>query len=375
MQKFRLAIEALGVRHSGAATVLSDLVEAAVSDARFEKIYVFCSPKESRRFDFPPSEKVVAKECPLAEMNKIYRLWWIERCLPEHLRRLRCDVLICLSGCGCGGSAAPHLTMIQQSLPFSPEALRLTGLGRRLQLRVIRSAMRRSCRSSQRVLVQTNAMAATVGSAFALPPERLRVIPPSIRQVAVSGPPSNALRAMRAARAGARILYVGNRARYKNVTLLLQAAEQLRPRIPELATFLTWPSAHPVNGKHGVVCVGYLSGPELAEAYSLADVFVMPSLQETVGLPLLEAMSAGTPIVAADVPYAREVCGAAALFFDPYECLSLVRAIELVLGDRELRLKLIAEGRRLSRLRHEARPYQQMLDEAAATALKQGPNE
>jgi glycosyltransferase involved in cell wall biosynthesis len=365
----RLAIEALGVKHGGGATVLSDLLIAAASDARFERIYVFCSPSKSRQFSFPLSDKIVEVECPFAEGNKLFRLWWIEWRLAAHVRRLGCNVLVCLSGCGNGGSAAPHITMIQQPLPFSPDAIKVASFAGRLRLRGLRSAMKRSCKSSRRVIVQTQTMKKVVSDAFSLSLDRIAVIAPGTRKVAAPESPSGALPAMRSARRGLRVLYVGSQSPYKNVALLLQAAERLRARMPELSIFLTWPTDDPVSGRNGVTCVGYLSGPELAEAYSLADAFVMPSLQETVGLPLLEAMTAGAPVIAADLPYAREVCGTAAVFFDPHDSLKLALCIEAVLTDRELRARLIAEGLRVAEARRQAHPYQQMLDEAVAAAV------
>jgi glycosyltransferase involved in cell wall biosynthesis len=366
MPKVKLAVEALGVKYGGGATVLSDLLSAAVADERIERVHVLCSPRRTRLFNFPSSPKIVEVECPFAEGNKLYRLWWLERRLPEELRQLGSNVLLCLSGCGTGGAAVPHLTMIQQSLPFSPEATKLGSLAGRLRMRGIRSAMRRSCRSSRSVIVQTQKMKDTLGSAFSLPSHRIKVITPCVRKVAAPEKPGDALARMRSVRSGFRVLYVGNQSAYKNVNLLVQAAESLRTRIPELSVFLTLPPDHPVNGRHGMDCLGYLSGPDLAEAYSLADAFVMPSLQETVGLPLLEAMDAGTPIIAADRPYAREVCGTAAVYCDPYDSSSLASHLEVVLTDSELRGKLISEGLRLTQLRRQARPYEQMLDEASA---------
>lgn len=367
MRKLRLAIEALGVKHGGGATVLSDLLEAAVRDIRFESIFVFCSPRESRQFSFPDSPRIVEIECPLAEGNKLYRLWWLERRLRGRLQELRCDVLLCLSGCGKGGRV-PHLTMIQQSLPFSPEVLRLAGAMERLRLRTIRAAMNRSCRSSRRVLVQTHTMKDVVARTLSLPVERIGVVTPCVRKLAVPETPCAALAAMRNARPGFRLLYVGNGDSYKNVPLFLAAADKLRARLPELRVFLTRPTSDPANRPPGVVCVGYLSAGELAEAHSLADIFVMPSLQETVGLPLLEAMSAGTAIVAADRPYAREICGTAAEFFDPLDSASLEACLDLVLANADLRMRMVAEGHRLAEARRRNRPYEQILDEAAIVA-------
>lgn len=365
---FRLAIEALGVKHGGGATVLKDLLAAALADPRCEEVHVFCSPRGARTFDLPASKKILARECAFAEGSKLYRLWWLERRLPGRLRELGCDVLICLSGCGTGGDACPHLTVVQQSLPFSAEAQKLASKLDRWRIGVLRWGMRRSCRSSCKVIVQTRVMSEVVGSAFAIPAERIVVCAPSVRRLPDSRASSATLSPMRAARPGQRILYVGNSSAYKNIDTLIDACVRLRQRRPDLSLLLTLPAEHPAAKITGVTFLGYLNEDELAEAYTLADVFVLPSVQETVGLPLLEAMSAGIPVIAADRPYAREVCESAALFFDPHDPADLERNLDLVLSDEELRRTMSAEGLRICERRRVADPYGAIIEQAFLAA-------
>lgn len=77
----------------------------------------------------------------------------------------------------------------------------------------------------------------------------------------------------------------------------------------------------------------------VAAMYSAADALVFPSLTESYGLPLVEAMTIGMPIVAADRPYARELCGATGIYFDPHSPASLLRALS------DLRSRLDASWR------------------------------
>src|SRR5206468_11755292 len=89
---------------------------------------------------------------------------------------------------------------------------------------------------------------------------------------------------------------------------------------------------------------GLLSGPALDQLYAKADIFVYPSVVESFGHPLLEAMAVGLPIVAADVPINRELCGDSALYFsafDPNECAS---AISKVMRDSQFRQRLAQNG-------------------------------
>jgi glycosyltransferase involved in cell wall biosynthesis len=165
------------------------------------------------------------------------------------------------------------------------------------------------------------------------------------------------------------VLYVGNQSGYKNVDTLLAAAESLSQRLPDLKVFLTWPVDCRVQRRsRNAVCLGYLEGGALTEAYRLADLFVMPSLVETVGLPLLEAMNAGVPIVAADRPYAHEICDDAAVFFDPFDVKALETSIEALLGDNVMRAEFAKRGRALACQRRAMRPYGRMLDAAVRAA-------
>jgi glycosyltransferase involved in cell wall biosynthesis len=68
-------------------------------------------------------------------------------------------------------------------------------------------------------------------------------------------------------------------------------------------------------------------------------------LAEGFGLPPLEAMAAGAPVVCSDIPVLREVCGDAALYFDPHNTRSLITQVGNVVTDKELRDELIAKGR------------------------------
>ncbi len=89
---------------------------------------------------------------------------------------------------------------------------------------------------------------------------------------------------------------------------------------------------------------GFISEEDLPTLYSLADVFVFPSLYEGFGLPPLEAMACGTPVVASDVASLPEVIGEAGILVPPDDVEALASAIEKVLDDAVLRENLIAKG-------------------------------
>jgi len=127
-------------------------------------------------------------------------------------------------------------------------------------------------------------------------------------------------------------LYVGDREPRKDLATLLAAHERYRAQVPDpLPLVLAGAAGDPV-------------GPErLAELYAAAAALVHPSLYEGFGLTLLEAMGAGTPVIAARVAGAVEVCGEAAVWFEPGSVEQLADAMA---GIDATDAELSAAGRR-----------------------------
>lgn len=93
-----------------------------------------------------------------------------------------------------------------------------------------------------------------------------------------------------------------------------------------------------------IVFTGYVSDKELIALYKNAKLFVFPSLYEGFGLPPLEAMACGCPVVVSNVASLPEVCGDAAYYVDPYNVESIAEGMQKVLTDDTLRQSLIQKG-------------------------------
>ena len=107
--------------------------------------------------------------------------------------------------------------------------------------------------------------------------------------------------------------------------------------------------------------LGYLSDKELATVYQEASLLVMPSLYEGFGLPLLEAMSVGVPVVTSNISSMPEIVGDAAVLADPYSVDSIKEGIEKVLTDSELKSELSNAGYDQSKLFSWARAAKETL--------------
>ena len=93
-----------------------------------------------------------------------------------------------------------------------------------------------------------------------------------------------------------------------------------------------------------VVFTGFVPEEDLVALYNGAEVFLYPSLYEGFGLPVLEAMACGTPVIASTAGSIPEIAGEAALLIEPKDIEALALAIEQVINDQALRLELIVRG-------------------------------
>ncbi|AFZ66504.1 glycosyltransferase family 4 protein [Deinococcus peraridilitoris] len=147
------------------------------------------------------------------------------------------------------------------------------------------------------------------------------------------------------------VLYVGNRKPHKNIPRLLEAFAHRYAR--DVTLVLTGDAdaeteAHlaRLRLRGDVQFAGSLCDQALARYYRGALALVMPSLYEGFGLPPLEAMACGTPVVTSHATSLPEVVGDAALTFDPRNTDDLTHALDRVLGDAALRAALRERGLR-----------------------------
>lgn len=103
---------------------------------------------------------------------------------------------------------------------------------------------------------------------------------------------------------------------------------------------------HDKKAEKFVHYMGFLTDDQLASAYSHATMYVFPTLLEGFGLPGLDAMNFGLPVVCSDIPVLREVYGPAALYFNPKDKHNMQETIVSLASDDQLRKKLIVAGKK-----------------------------
>jgi glycosyltransferase involved in cell wall biosynthesis len=149
------------------------------------------------------------------------------------------------------------------------------------------------------------------------------------------------------------LLLVGGLFPNKNVAALLQAFATIRHLIPHrlvIAGGLRWKYAADLDALDRLALgdrvqrLGFIAADDLVALYNAATCFVLPSLYESFGLAMVEAMACGCPVVASRTGAMPEIAGDAALYCDPRDPGTIAEAILRLANDRELRRALAASG-------------------------------
>jgi glycosyltransferase involved in cell wall biosynthesis len=221
----------------------------------------------------------------------------------------------------------------------------------RLRSWSLRNQVRRALRDAEVVVTDSDAVAAELRELFPNAAARVRVIalgvPEAFRAAAASAPGP-------AAPAALGFVSVATLERRKNLGALLEAFSEVLSRRPDAALRLIGQAANDaaivraiadrVGVARAVRIEGYLPDVEVAAAYRGATAVAYPSLYEGFGLPILEAMASGAPVVTSDRGAMREVAGDAALLVDPDSPRAIAQALLRIAGDAALRADLRARG-------------------------------
>ena len=203
------------------------------------------------------------------------------------------------------------------------------------------------------VITPTESVRLEVNSRLSIPLEKIAVVPEAARHLDHDNPPPSALKE-RFGIAGAFVLYVGTVEPRKNLTALVQAFENLANQYSGLQLVIAGKRGwmvddlfrrvrqSPVGNR--VIFTGYIDESDLASLYSSCRVFVYPSIYEGFGLPPLEAMAAGAPVIASRIPSIEEVLGSAAYLVEP-TAEGIRAALVELLDDPKLRARLIKAGK------------------------------
>ena len=222
----------------------------------------------------------------------------------------------------------------------------------RRDLRVLRTFVPRAIRRAAHVITVSQDARRQIVEHFGVPESKVSAIP--------NGPGKGA-EAIAPDEAGAQLaalgldpkrpyaLAVGNLQPRKNLVRLIEAIGRVRRRGHDIDLVVVGPkhfraeevTRAAASSEGWIHVTGYVTDRQLAACYSCCAVYVLPSLYEGFGLPAIEAMAHGVPIACSNAGALPEVCGDAALLFDPRSVESIAGAVDRILSDPGMRQRLV----------------------------------
>jgi glycosyltransferase involved in cell wall biosynthesis len=234
-------------------------------------------------------------------------------------------------------------------------------LPNRMAWRYARFMMGHAIRRSAVVLTVSEASRADILRFYPdADPARLQVVPNAIDEAILEEPDEEEMARVRERYQirGRFVLYAGNIKPHKNLERLVNAFGVLkrRPAFSDVKLLIIGDEVNrfaplrrtmeAAGVRQDVRFFGFVPDHTLGALYRLAAVFAFPSLYEGFGLPPLEAMACGTPVVTSRLSSLPEVVGDAAVLVDPYSVDDIARGLQRALDDEALRADLIARGRK-----------------------------
>ena len=342
----RVAIDTRKIHDFGIGTYIRNLLrQLARIDQNTEYILLCREPDLGIAAQLGPNFRGVVEPSPNYSLREQIHVPWV-------LRRERPDVY-----------HAPHYVLPPavrcRSVVTIHDCIHLMFpqyLPNRAAYAYARASMWAAARRSDRILTVSEASKRDILHFFNVKPEKIVVVYNAIDEHFRATPSEEQVARIRERYQLDHkfVLYVGNIKPHKNLVRLIEAFSQLRRTHDDLKLLIIGDEISKLpalrravhrNKLHKFVrFLGYLKDDTLTVLYRLASVFVFPSLYEGFGLPPLEAMASGTPVVTSNVSSLPEVTGDAAVLVDPYDVDSISDGMRRILDDPRLAEELRIKG-------------------------------
>lgn len=343
-----IVVDARGLTQSGIGRYLREVLRGIVADPRFTQLTLLGHVSEIRSFlGGSVSGRVRIISFPYGFYSAVAQVRWA---LLSTRGLLRGDVAF-----------FPHydvplppartksVVTVQDLAHFELPEL-FAGWKRRFAAPLLRNAVSRA----DRVLVTSRHTEAALLARFPWVRGKLVRIPLGVAEDFGRRPASPSVGDVPVAALGTFLLCVGNRKPHKNVIAAVEVLSRLRAELPNLRLVIAGrrfkeddgvgARAEALGVSDAVLDVGVVRDDELRALYRSAAVFLFPSLYEGFGLPILEAMACGAPVVAASRASIPEVVGDAGTLAGPMDYDAMAAAVRHLLSDERYRAELVERG-------------------------------
>jgi glycosyltransferase involved in cell wall biosynthesis len=337
------AREFVAGRITGIGRFLWHFLQQATTSKNQHEYVLFCNQKTHIPHDLPRLKKVIITEN--------IRQVWDQILLPLNIAREKIDVFLTPYFKAPLFLSSKMVLIINDLIPlFFPEEHRLF---KRLYFRFMSAA---TARRATRIMTISEHSRGDIARFLRLPADKIMVIHLGVEERFKSSYIKKEEIRRKYSLPQKFILYVGNLSPHKNVRGLIKSYASLpvslRDNYPLVLGALRSDKYFSEINKviremeliQNVFFTDYIEHKDLPSVYRISSVFAFPSFYEGFGLPPLEAMACGCPVVSSNTSSMPEVLGDAALFFNPYHIEEMSQAIRLMLEDENLRKGFSQKG-------------------------------
>ena len=351
----KIAIEAQrifrGDKHGMDFVILEVLRELQRLDTA-NQYFVFVAPGPDRCLSSTSNMQVVELPCPTYPL-------WEQFALPRAVTRMGADLLHCTSNTAPLHCPVPLVVTLHDIIYLEPRPHRSSSLYQEMGWHYRKLVVPRILKKCSHVITVSRFEQRRICQTLQLPPSLVTAVYNgyNTRFRKLQSPDMQVLHRLMPAYEPDKgyIFFLGNTDPKKNTTRVLQAyalyLEQSSVRRPLLIADLqedtidTWLRQERITAiKPYLHFPGYISNTDLPTVYNAAFTFLYPSLRESFGIPLLEAMACGTPVITSRTSAMPEVAGEGALLVDPYQPQEIADALLRLERDEAFRRQQITYG-------------------------------
>lgn len=346
----KVLINAISAKMGGSKVIINSFMKNIPKDDGNE--YHFLLYKNSvdlKKYGKQPN--VFIHESHIGDMNYIKRFMWYQFTLPNYIKENKFDFMINLTNYGPLFAKCKQIILIHNAKHISIEMKKNFTFRDKLKLFIEDIVLMISMIGADKIIVQTQYMKNGLIKKFRIEDKKIVVIPNAVKskEEYVFDPAlENKLDTLICDNENV-ISYISLYSPYKNFSTLISAIEYLKNNKKlKVKLILT------LDEREGeevqkllkqikdrklddyIVSVGNINNENVFQVLRRSKVFVFPSYAESFGMPFVEAMINGIPILASDLEFAHNVCGSAAMYFNYEDKKDIAEKIELMLTNNEL---------------------------------------
>lgn len=337
----------------GVGYFTQEVVSRLAQDHPEHQFYFIFDRPPPAPLPLPPNAEVLV--LPPAARHPVLWTWWFNWKLPAVLRKIKADVFVSLDGYASLRTRVPQCLVVHD-LGF----LHQPGAYKKVHLRFLRRNLPRFLQKARRIATVSEFSKNDIIRQYGIPAEKIRVVYSAVKQ-GFSPISYEAQAAVKEKFTGGSefFLYVGAIQPRKNLVALLKAFSIFKRRLKSgmklvLAGRMAWMNDEfqqllgSYKYRDDVVLTHYLEQEELSRLVASAYALVYPSLFEGFGVPVLEGMQSGVPVLTSQGTSMQEIGGDAALYFDATRHEDIADKLMLIYKDETLRDRLIRKGTELA---------------------------